>query len=115
MTRTMSKALISVLLLAGCAVGQTDRLGLRKCKNSTDYNCIGAETDLTATIDVPAATVRSPLNGRDWSMCGGALITEHGVEYCAIEHGCTDLDRILIGPDGHGKYWCHLPQIGGKP
>jgi hypothetical protein len=24
--------------------------------------------------------------------------------------GCTDPDRILIGPDGHSKYWCHLPQ-----
>ena len=25
-----------------------------------------------------------------------------------------DPERILIGPDGHGKYWCHLPQTGGR-
>jgi hypothetical protein len=23
---------------------------------------------------------------------------------------CFDPDRILIGPDGHNQYWCHLPQ-----
>jgi hypothetical protein len=24
---------------------------------------------------------------------------------------CHDPDRILIGPDGHNQYWCHLPQL----
>lgn len=23
---------------------------------------------------------------------------------------CLDLNRVLIGPDGHKQYWCHLPQ-----
>ena len=37
------------------------------------------------------------------------------LSYCEFEWTCSNWpDRIQIGPDGHGKYFCHLPQTGGK-
>jgi hypothetical protein len=61
--------------------------------------------------DVPAGSKRKleHKKGDGWE-CGLAMacFAEEDVYIDVPE--CKDLNRILIGPDGHGKYWCHLPQ-----
>jgi hypothetical protein len=77
-------------------------------------------------IDVPAVIgvkvthtcdiIKRLGNGTYFNSSGSRKECEKDGAWKWVEHReyqeprCTDLDRIEIGPDGHGKYWCHKVQ-----
>lgn len=98
------KNLFIAVLLCGCAWGQDKTIN----KNG-DWRA-KVEVVEKKTVDVRALPPKSPCpilcpkpQGCNESDMKAILAA------CSIAT-CPDPDRILIGPDGHGKYWCHLPQ-----
>jgi hypothetical protein len=66
-------------------------------------------------VDIPA--VKVPIPKEEQSGCGPTPCDYKTHTCLAIctppeteEWGCHDKRRILEGPDGNGKMWCHLPQ-----
>ena len=56
------------------------------------------------------ATCRTGLELRTRMHCStNGICFDSGPE-CYGSPRCDEKDRILIGPDGNGKYFCHLPQ-----
>lgn len=102
---------IAVLLLVGCAVGQN------AVKPSPPFFRGPVPTMTSTTVDVPAKQSHEITMDR-LNLCADLFhhysstdgnTTEY--ELCIHKPECEDPDRILIGHDGHGQYFCHLPQV----
>lgn len=126
----MMRFAISVLMLAGCALGQqagsnTYPATIEQCQKAVDMKWISPSFCQQLLVDIPATKRRAKLVRKDWDLGGldnytsdadlAASCRRLGWQWkdngCLIlKNACDDADRILIGPDGHGKYWCHKVQ-----
>lgn len=101
-----------VVLLVGCAVGQD------AVKPSPTLFRGPVPTMTSTTVNVQAKQPHDITMER-LKLCADTFhhyssTDGNNTEYelCLYQPKCEDLDRILIGRDGHGQYWCHLPQAG---
>jgi hypothetical protein len=79
-----------------------------KCEKHNPYKIVAPEP--LPKIDIPAAMVDYVTHKAGDGYAGNGMWITPSSDMTEKREGCTDPDRILIGPDGHGKYWCHLPQ-----